>query len=44
MEEFDLKNKLAVFAIGVTFIYIFVISPIEKNLKLKEEIETERHT
>lgn len=39
MEEFDLKNKLAVFAIGVTFIYIFIISPIEKNLKLKEETE-----
>ncbi|WP_300328601.1 hypothetical protein [Fusobacterium sp.] len=39
MEEFDLKNKLVIFAIGVIFLYIFVVSPIEKNLNLNKEIK-----
>lgn len=39
MEELDLKNKIAVFGIGMIFLYIFVLLPLEKTLEVKNEIE-----
>ena len=39
MEELDLKNKIAIFGIGMIFLYIFVLLPLEKTLEVKNEIE-----
>lgn len=39
MEELDLKNKIAVLGIGMIFLYIFVLLPLEKTLEVKNEIE-----
>lgn len=39
MEELDLKNKIAVFGLGVVFLYIFVLSPLEKTMEIKNNIE-----
>lgn len=39
MEELDLKNKIAIFGIGIVFLYIFVLLPLEKTLEVKNEIE-----
>ena len=39
MEELDLKNKIAILGIGMIFLYIFVLLPLEKTLEVKNEIE-----
>lgn len=39
MEDLDLKNKIAIFGIGMIFLYIFVLLPFEKTLEVKNEIE-----
>ena len=39
MEELDLKNKIAVLGIGMIFLYIFVLLPLEKTLEVKNEVE-----
>ena len=39
MEELDLKNKIAIFGIGMIFLYIFVLLPLEKTFEVKNEIE-----
>lgn len=39
MEDLDLKNKIAIFGIGLIFLYIFVLLPFEKTLEVKNEIE-----
>lgn len=39
MEDLDLKNKIAIFGIGMIFLYIFVLLPFEKTFEVKNEIE-----
>lgn len=39
MEDLDLKNKIAIFGIGLIFLYIFVLLPFEKTLEVRNEIE-----
>lgn len=39
MEELDLKNKIFVFLLGIIFLYIFLLLPLEKTLKIKKDIE-----
>lgn len=39
MEELDLKNKITIFSLGAIFLYIFVLFPLDKTLKIKNEIK-----